>query len=152
MGRRTIRTDGDEILRKISKPVDRIDDKIRILAEDMIETMRHANGLGLAAPQVGILKRMFVAELDGQVLVMINPVIVKQQGEQEGREGCLSIPGMEGTVLRPARVVMEASDLQGDRHRYEAEGLKARVFCHELDHLNGILYKDKATNYERCEE
>ena len=136
---------GEECLRKQCKPVDEITNRIRILAEDMIETMNQADGCGLAAPQVGILRRLVVIDVGEGPIVMINPVILSQEGEQEGSEGCLSNPGKWGTVVRPAKVVAKATDLDGKEQTYEAQGLFARAICHELDHLDGVLFTDKVT-------
>lgn len=145
MAIRTIRKDGDPVLRKISKPVDVIDDKIKVLVEDMIETMYEADGVGLAAPQVGVLKRVIVIDVydDTGVKVLINPEIVETEGEQCELEGCLSIPETSGLVKRPSRVVAKGMDLSGQWITVEGRELLARALCHEIDHLNGILYTDK---------
>lgn len=115
--------------------------------EDMVETMRSHYGVGIAGPQVGVLRRMFVAEPEpGRLYYMINPVILEQSGSQLDDEGCLSVPGLIGTVDRPDYIKIEALDLDGKKQIYEFEGFDARVMCHEYDHLDGILYTDKATN------
>ena len=133
----------DEALRHVCKPIDEITPRIKTLAADMIETMRAANGCGLAAPQVGILRRIVVVEVEeNSPIVLINPVIVETEGEQNECEGCLSLPGKWGITRRPYRVVVEATDLDGERYRYEGEDLLARAFCHEIDHLDGKLYTD----------
>ncbi len=144
MAYRQIRKDGDEVLRKISKPVDTIDKKILALLEDMADTMYRADGVGLAAPQIGILKRMVVIDVGDGLYEMINPVILEQSGEQDGMEGCLSIPGIMGKVKRPMNVTLRYTDRNGESVTIEASEFFARAICHELDHLDGILYKDKA--------
>ena len=118
-----------------------------------LETMRAEVGAGIAGPQVGVMRRMFVAEPEpGRVYYMINPVITEQSGSQSGDEGCLSVPGLIGTVERPERIKMKALDLDGNEQEYEFEGWDATVMCHEYDHLDGILYIDKATNIRTPEE
>ena len=144
MAYRQIRNDGDEVLRKISKPVDTIDKKILSLLEDMADTMYRADGVGLAAPQIGILKRMVVIDVGDGLYEMINPVILEQSGEQDGMEGCLSILGVMGKVKRPMNVKLKYTDRNGESVTIEASEFFARAICHELDHLDGILYKDKA--------
>lgn len=145
MAIRNIRLDGDDVLRKVCKPVEKMTPRIQTLIEDMFETMYETNGVGLAAPQVGILKRIVVIDVcDGDAYVLINPVIVEADGEQVGDEGCLSLPGLVGTVARPNHVVCKALDENMNEITVEGEGLLARAICHELDHLDGILYKDKA--------
>ena len=151
MALRNIRKEEDPILRKKSKPIREIDQKIKILAEDMFETMYEANGVGLAAPQVGILKRMVVIDVGEGPIVMINPVITSKSGEQENNEGCLSIPGKVGCVVRPAHVEVEATNLEGELFTLEAEELFAIAICHEIDHLNGILFTDLAKTIESVE-
>lgn len=148
MALRNIRKEEDTILRKISKPVDKITEKVKILIEDMIDTMNSANGVGLAAPQVGILKRIYVVDVGDGPIVFINPEIIEQSGEETCQEGCLSVPGKYGDVKRPAHVKVQATNLEGEQFTIEGEGLLARAMCHELDHLNGILFIDKATNIE----
>ena len=135
---------GDPMLRKVSRPVDEITPRICTLIDDMIDTMREAGGCGLAAVQVGVLRRVVVIEVeDGRVFELINPKIVAYAGEQEETEGCLSCPGKYGTTKRPMKVTVRAQDRNGNTFTVEGEGLKARALCHEIDHLNGILYKDK---------
>ncbi|MGI6211173.1 MAG: peptide deformylase [Anaerovoracaceae bacterium] len=147
MALRHILTQNDETLRKTSREVKNINDHIREAMQDMLETMRDADGVGLAGPQVGMLRRMFVAEPEpGEVYYMINPEILEQEGEEEGQEGCLSLPGYVGTVKRPTKIRMRAQDLDGTVKEYTFEGFYARVMCHEYDHLDGILYTDKATD------
>lgn len=146
MALRTIRKDEDEILRKKSKPIDRITERIEILVEDMIETMHDADGVGLAAVQVGLLKRLFVIDLyDGNgPQVFINPEIIAKDGEEIDQEGCLSIPDRVGLVKRPTNVTVKFMELSGEEQTIEAEGLFARAICHENDHLNGVLFTDIA--------
>ena len=144
MAIRTIREEGDEILRKKSREVEKIDDRIKELIEDMIETMHKYNGVGLAAVQVGILKRIIVIDLyDGkEPLRLINPVIVKAKGEQEVEEGCLSFPNKYAKLIRPAEVTVEAMDSNGKKIKIHAKELLAQALAHEIDHLNGIVFTD----------
>lgn len=145
MAIRKIRLDGDDVLRKTCKPVEKMTPRIQTLIDDMFDTMYEANGVGLAAPQVGILKRIVVIDIcEGEAYALINPQIVAADGEQEGDEGCLSLPGLVGTVKRPQHVICKAYDRDMNEITVEGEGLLARAICHELDHLDGILYKDKA--------
>jgi peptide deformylase len=145
MAIRNIRTEGDEVLRKRSKEVAVIDQKIKDLVEDMIDTMYHAEGVGLAAPQVGILKRIAVIDVydDTGVKVLINPKIIREEGEQFEVEGCLSVPERAGSVRRPAKVWVEALNEHGQTYVVEGEDLLARALCHEIDHLDGVLFIDK---------
>jgi peptide deformylase len=145
MAIRNIRKEGDEVLRKKSKPVEEINEKILILIKDMADTMYNAgSGVGLAAPQVGVLKRIVVIDLGDNLYELINPVILEQSGEQVNVEGCLSIPGIYGEVKRPTYVKVEALNPKGEKIVIESEGFLSVVLCHEIDHLDGILYKDKA--------
>ena len=145
MAIRNIRTDGDDILRKVCKPVTEMTPRISELIDDMFETMYDANGVGLAAPQVGILKRIVVIDvMDDNPLCLINPEIVESDGEQTGEEGCLSLPGLAGEVSRPSHVVCKALDRDMNPITVEGTELLARCICHELDHLDGVLYKDLA--------
>ena len=143
MATRRILTDGDEILRKISRPVNEIDKRTRILLDDMAETMYKNEGVGLAAPQVGILRRIVVIDIGEGLLELINPEIVYTEGSKIDTEGCLSIPGRRGTVERPAKVIVQALNRKGKPIQVTGEGLMAVALCHELDHLDGILYTDK---------
>ncbi|ABN51803.1 MAG TPA: peptide deformylase [Hungateiclostridium thermocellum] len=147
MAVRFIREDGDEILRKVSKKVDVIDERIKTLLDDMAETMYAANGVGLAAPQVGVLKRVVVIDVGDGLMELINPEIVEQEGEQIDIEGCLSIPGVAGEVKRPARVVVEALNREGEKITVEGKELLAVALCHEIDHLDGILFTDKVIRF-----
>lgn len=148
MALRNIRDDRDPVLRKISKEIKEITPRIRTLASDMLDTMYHANGVGLAAPQVGILKRIVVVDIglepeEKDPHVFINPAITATQGSCHGTEGCLSVPGVFGYVDRPEKITLEYRDLDGNARSLEAEGYFARAICHEVDHLDGILFIDK---------
>lgn len=140
MAIRKIRTMGDRILEKTCRPVEEMTPKIKSLIEDMLETMYDAYGVGLAAPQVGILKRIVVIDVDEHPWVLINPEIVETSGEQTGDEGCLSVPGKSGVVTRPNVVTVNALDENMEPFTLTGEGLLARAICHECDHLDGILY------------
>lgn len=142
MALREVRIQGDPVLGKICKPVKEMTPKIHTLIDDMFDTMYETNGVGLAAPQVGILKRIVVIDTDGQPWVLINPKITETSGEQTGEEGCLSIPGKSGLVTRPEFVTVEALDENMDPFTLNADGLLARAICHECDHLDGILYTE----------
>lgn len=142
MALRTIRTEGEAVLNKISRPVEEMTPRIHDLIVDMLDTMYDANGVGLAAPQVGILKRIVTIDVGEGPIVLINPVILETSGEQTGDEGCLSVPGMSGQVTRPNYVKVKALDTNMEEVEYEGEGLLARAFCHEIDHLEGHLYTE----------
>ena len=144
MALRNIRILGDEILKKQAKEVTEMTPKIEELIDDMFETMYDANGCGLAAPQVGIRKRIVVIDCGAQPLVLINPEILETSGEQTGQEGCLSVPGKVGIVTRPNYAKVKALDENMDEIIVEGTELLARCLCHEIDHLNGIMYVDKA--------
>ena len=143
---------GDEVLRKKSFPVSEITDKTRELLDDMKETLIKSNGVGLAAPQVGVLRRIFIVLLDDKYFEFINPVIVEQSGSQTDNEGCLSVPGKIGQVKRPYKLTVQAQDRFGNAFSIKASGLFARVICHEYDHLDGILYIDKAKDVQEDED
>lgn len=143
MAIRNIRELGDDILRKKCREVKEVTPRIRELIQDMYDTMYEAQGVGLAGPQVGVLKRVVVIDVDGTPYTMINPRILEADGEQTGSEGCLSVPGKAGTVTRPNHVRAEAWNEEMERYEVEGEGLLARAICHELDHLDGIMYVDK---------
>ncbi len=147
MAKREIRKEGDEVLRKVTKPVEEINKKILQLVDDMLETMYGADGAGLAAPQVGILKRICVIDVGDGPVVLINPKKLNESGEQIQAEGCLSIPGIWGEVKRPDRVTVEALNRKGEKYTIEGTGMLARAFCHEIDHLDGILFTDKVIRY-----
>ena len=149
MAKLQIRKIGDEVLRKTSRPVEEITPRILTLLDDMTETMRAADGCGLAAPQVGILRRIAVVEVEpGEVIELINPKIIATAGEQEDLEGCLSVPGRRGVVKRPRHVTVRATNRHGEEFEISGSDLLARAFCHELDHLDGRLYVDRATRME----
>ena len=142
MALRTIRVEGDSVLTKISRPVDKMTPRIQDLITDMLDTMYEAMGVGLAAPQVGILKRIVVIDVGDGPIILINPEIIEKSGEQTGDEGCLSVPGMSGQVTRPDHVKVKALNEDMEEVVYEGEGLLARAFCHELDHLDGHMYTE----------
>lgn len=143
MALRTVRVIGDDILRKNCREVKEVNERILTLIDDMLDTMYEANGVGLAAPQVGVLKRVVVIDVGEGPIVMINPVILETSGEQTGDEGCLSLPGKSGVVTRPDYVKAKAFDEEMQEYEIEGTGLLARAICHECDHLNGVLYVDK---------
>ena len=143
MAIRNIVTSEDPILRKTSRKVEKFDDRLFTLLDDMKDTLRKAEGAGLAAVQVGILRRVVLVDVGDGLLELINPEIVETKGEIEDTEGCLSVPGEWGLVKRPEYVKIKAQDRRGVWHRYEGTDLKARCFCHEIDHLDGIIYTDK---------
>ncbi len=140
MALRTIRTEGDPVLSKKCRKIEKVTPRIRELAQDMLDTMYEANGVGLAAPQVGILRQLVVIDVGEGPIILVNPEIIETSGEQTGEEGCLSVPGMSGQVTRPEHVKVRALDLDLNEAEYEGEGLLARAFCHELDHLEGKMY------------
>ena len=153
MAIRKIVVQGDEILTKMCKPVTAFDEKLHILLDDMADTLRQANGAGLAAPQVGILRRaVVVANDEDEILELINPEIISTEGEQTGPEGCLSVPGKFGMVTRPYRVRVRAQDRDGQWFEAEGEELMARAFCHELEHLDGHLYVEHIDHFLSDEE
>ena len=146
MALRQMRLEDDEILRKKARPVTEIDDKIRTLLDDMLETMYDADGVGLAAPQVGVLRRVVVIDMgeeNGGIIELINPELIKSKGSQINKEACLSIPDESAYVERPESVVVRALDREGNIQEHKASGNLAIAFCHEMDHLDGILYIDK---------
>ena len=152
MGLRKILTDKEPALHKICKPVTVFDSKLHKLLDDMAETMADANGVGLAAPQVGILRRVVVVDTGEEVLELINPSLVETDGEQIGPEGCLSVPGKYGLVKRPYTAKVRAQDRDGEWFEVEGEELIARCFCHELDHLDGIVYTEVMDRFLTEEE
>ena len=152
MALRKVVVRGDEILSKRCREVSEITDRIRETLDDMVDTMREELGVGLAAPQVGVMRRMFVAEPEpGRVYYMINPEIYFEEGSEEEYEECLSVPGLIGIVERPQKIKIRALDRDGVEQDYEFEGFDARVMCHENDHLNGVLYTDKAHDIRSAE-
>jgi len=142
MAIRNIRVDGDPVLNKVCREITEVTPRIRQLAEDMIDTMYEANGVGLAAPQVGVLRRIVVIDIGEGPYIMLNPVIVSKDGEQTGDEGCLSVPGKAGQVTRPNHVIAKYMNLDMEECTVEGEELLARAICHELDHLDGHLYTE----------
>ena len=151
MAFRNIRFEGDAVLRKISKPVPEVTKSIRTLLDDMADTMYRAKGVGLAAPQVGILKRVVVIDVGDGLIELINPEIIEERGSEITEEGCLSLPGEFAYVERPEYVKVKAKNRQFEDVIYEGEGLLARAFCHEIDHLDGILYIDKKIDESELE-
>lgn len=152
MAIRRIRTEGEDILRMKCKPVKEITDSTRKLIEDMFDTMYDSNGVGLAAPQIGILRRIAVIDDTlGNKIALINPVITSKEGEQTCTEGCLSLPGYQGEVVRAKKIHVDATDENGEPLSIDAEDFFAVVCQHEIDHLDGVLYKDKAENYRKQE-
>lgn len=149
MALRNIRTYGDDILRKKCRKVDVVNDRLKTLVKDMIETMYAADGVGLAAPQVGILKRLVVIDVGEGPVVLINPEILATEGNYIDVEGCLSLPGEQGEVERPEKVTVRALNENGEEVTYNAEDLFARAVCHELDHLDGVLFVDKIMKKEQ---
>ena len=153
MALRKIMTEKDPALHKVCRPVTEFNDRLHRLLDDMTETLRQANGVGLAAPQVGILRRAVVVETgEENMLELVNPRILEQSGEQDGAEGCLSVPGKWGMVKRPNYVKLQAQDRFGNWFEEEAEALNARCFCLELDHLDGHLYTEKVSRFLTEEE
>ena len=152
MAIRNIIKEGDEILAKKCRPVEKFDQKLVTLLEDMAETMASAGGVGLAAPQVGILRRAVVIDVGEGLIGPVNPRIVSHEGEQQEVEGCLSCPGEYGITTRPAKVTVEAQDRSGETIQVQGEGLLARALCHELDHLDGVLFKDHVVRMLSPEE
>lgn len=144
--------DGDEILRKTSKEIDKIDDKLLTFIEDMKDTMEKAGGVGLAAVQVGKLRRVLVINTGEDELTLINPKMLKQSGEQEDLEGCLSCPGQWGITRRPMKVEVETLTVDGKKKKIKAEGFLAKAICHEMDHLDGKLFYDEAVRMLSKEE
>ncbi len=152
MALRNIRKLGDDILRKKCRQVETIDERILTLLDDMAETMYNAGGVGLAAPQIGILKRIVVIDVGEGLIELINPEITDVEGNIKDVEGCLSVPGKCGYVVRPEKVTVTALNRDGDKITISGEGLLAKAFCHELDHLDGIVFVDKVTEFIEPEE
>ena len=152
MGLRKILTDQDPALHKVCKSVEKFDWRLHKLLDDMAETLEEANGVGLAAPQVGILRRVVIVDTGEEILELVNPVMLETSGEQVGAEGCLSVPGKYGLVKRPYIAKVKAQDRYGDWYEVEGEELIARCFCHELDHLDGIVYTEKMERFLTDEE
>ena len=152
MGLRKILTDKDPALHKVCKPVTNFDAKLHKLLDDMAETLVDSNGVGLAAPQVGILRRVVLVDLGDEIVELINPTMLETDGEQIGAEGCLSVPGKYGLVKRPYYAKVRAQDRYGEWYEVEGEEIVARCFCHELDHLDGIVYTEVMERYLTEEE
>ncbi len=145
--------EGDDVLRKICRPVETITPRTLQLLDDMLETLHDANGVGLAAPQVGVLRRIAIVEVvDGQVYELINPEIIEREGKQNEMEGCLSVPEQWGITDRPMKVTVRAMNRKGETYTVSGSGLLARAFCHEIDHLDGVLFKDNAVHMLTPEE
>lgn len=152
MGLRKILTDKEPALHKVCRPVENFDRKLHKLLDDMQETLLEANGVGLAAPQVGILRRVVIVDTGEEILELVNPELIETDGEQEGPEGCLSVPGKYGLVKRPYYAKIRAQDRYGEWFEVEGEELIGRCFCHELDHLDGILYTQVMERFMTEEE
>lgn len=152
MALRKILTKGDEQLAKHCRPVEKFDDRLHVLIDDMRETLENSGGVGLAAPQIGILRRVVVVDDDGELIELVNPEILETSGEQDGMEGCLSVPGRYGMVKRPEFVRLRAQDRNGNWFEAEGEGLTARCFAHECDHLDGHIYTERAYHMLTDEE
>lgn len=152
MGLRKILTDKEPALHKVCKPVEKFDGRLYRLLDDMRETLEQANGVGLAAPQVGILRRVVIVDTGEEILELINPTLVETDGEQIGAEGCLSVPGKYGLVKRPMYAKVRAQDRDGNWYEAEGEEIIARCFCHELDHLDGIVYTEVMERFLTEEE
>lgn len=152
MGLRKILTDKEPALHTVCKPVVKFDQKLHKLLDDMSETLRQANGVGLAAPQIGIVRRVVIVDVGDEILELVNPTLVETSGEQTGPEGCLSVPGKYGLVTRPNYAKVRAQDRDGNWFEAEGEELIARCFCHELDHLDGIVYTEVMDRFLTEEE
>ena len=152
MGIRKILTDKDPALHKVCRPVEKFDWRLHRLLDDMRDTLDEANGVGLAAPQVGILRRVVIVDTGEEILELVNPEMLETSGEQEGPEGCLSVPGKYGIVKRPYIAKVRAQDRNGEWYEVEGEELIARCFCHELDHLDGIVYTEVMERFLTAEE
>ena len=152
MGLRKILTDAEPALHKVCRPVEKFDRRLHKLLDDMRQTLAEANGVGLAAPQVGILRRVVIVDTGEEILELVNPELLETDGEQVGAEGCLSVPGKYGLVKRPYYAKVRAQDRSGDWFEAEGEELIARCFCHELDHLDGIVYTEVMERYLTEEE
>ena len=152
MAIRNIVTVGDPVLGKVCRKVLRFDDRLHTLLDDMADTLYEANGVGLAAPQVGVMRRVVIVDAGEELLELVNPEIISVEGEQTGMEGCLSVPGKYGIVTRPMKAVVRAQDRFGEWYEADGEELTARCFCHELDHLDGIIYTEVMERYLTDEE
>ena len=147
MAIRNIVKEGDEVLKKKCREVTEFDWRLAVLLDDMAQTLKAADGCGLAAPQVGILKRICVVDVGDGLIELVNPVIIARSGSQKEVEGCLSVPGIWGVTKRPMRVTVKAFDRNGKEFTVSGDGLKARAFCHEIDHLDGVLFRERVVEY-----
>lgn len=145
---------GNQKLKRTSRKVEKIDNEVLALVQDLKDTLYSTTGIGLAAPQIGVLKRVIYIDLrdEQEPIVLINPIIVAKVGKEESIEGCLSYPGFEGTLIRPKKITVQGINIKGDKVEYVAEGLLSKAFCHEIDHLDGILYVDRAKKLYKLEE
>lgn len=145
---------GDKTLKKVSEEIDNIDESVLELIEDMLDTLYSSNGIGLAAPQIGVLKRVILIDLgeDDEPIILINPKIISKSGKELSVEGCLSYVGFEGELIRPKKVTVTGMNPKGETVTYTAEGLLGKAFCHEIDHLDGIMYVDRAKTVYKLEE
>ena len=153
MAIRNIIKEGDALLNKVCRPVEKFDDHLACLIDDMFDTLHEADGVGLAAPQVAVLRRVVVIDLgDGHPMELVNPTIIAKSGTQRDLEGCLSVPGVWGYTKRPMWVKVRAQDRHGEWHEYDGSALLARAFCHELDHLDGILFRKRVVEYVNADD
>ncbi len=152
MAIRNIVKHGDDVLTKKCRTVEKFDERLEILIEDLFDTLYDSGGAGLAAPQVGVMRRVAVIDIDDEPYELVNPEIIATEGEQTGPEGCLSYPGKFGIVTRPMKVKVRAQDRKGEWHEYEGEELLARAFCHETDHLDGNMFMDLVTEWIEVED
>lgn len=152
MAIRNIVKHGDEVLTKKCRTVEKFDERLETLIEDLFDTLYDSGGAGLAAPQVGVMRRVAVIDIDDEPYELVNPEIIATEGEQTGAEGCLSYPGKFGIVTRPMKVKVKAQDRHGEWHEYEGEELLARAFCHEIDHLDGNMFMDLVTEWIEVED
>ena len=152
MAIRNIVKHGDEVLTKKCRTVEKFDERLETLIEDLFDTLYDSGGVGLAAPQVGVMRRVAVIDIEDEPYELVNPEIIATEGEQTGAEGCLSYPGKFGIVTRPMKVRVKAQDRHGEWHEYEGEELLARAFCHEIDHLDGNMFMDLVTEWIEVED
>ena len=152
MAIRNIVKHGDDVLTKKCRTVEKFDERLETLIEDLFDTLYESGGAGLAAPQVGVMRRVAVIDIDDEPYELVNPEIIATEGEQTGAEGCLSYPGKFGIVTRPMKVRVKAQDRHGEWHEYEGEELLARAFCHEIDHLDGNMFMDLVTEWIEVED
>lgn len=145
---------GNPKLKKVSRRIDKVDEEVLSLIKDLKDSLYSTTGIGLAAPQIGVLKRVIIVDLreGDEPIILINPVIASKVGKEESIEGCLSYPGYEGKVIRPKKVTVQGMNVNGNKVEYVADGLLAKAFCHEIDHLDGVLYTDRAKKVYKLEE